>query len=353
MTHYSASCCLRTHADSPAVTGGYHPKNQIRNAVSHALKSHAFTNKYDLHGTIVGYGSNGVVLGATDTSSTQNVAVKLIWKPQAPTKKRKHEDITKSREILVLEHLYDEFVPGIIDIIDHWQDSKLAYLVTDLVSHAWLPAPSTTITICNTPFVVTTGRSDLHSWSLAVRASIYNLQGHTYIPYAPIQSILRQCATTLSCCHALGYIHGDLKLENILAREGGAVSRPGIPVLSLADFGHARRVGETLASYGTLGLCAPELMRGSPFCGVVDGRGCDVFALGLVFAGLLSEAGRVERMEGGYWDLMRASSGDYPFGGEFVQELEGGALALLQGMCKVDPRERLTMDEVLKHPWLA
>jgi serine/threonine-protein kinase len=97
--------------------------------------------------------------------------------------------------------------------------------------------------------------------------------------------IAREVAEALAFAHARGIVHRDVKPENILLGETGAL---------LADFGIARALelgdGERLTlpgvRLGTIGYMAPEQLACEPD---VDAR-ADVYALGVVLHELLAGA---------------------------------------------------------------
>jgi serine/threonine-protein kinase len=97
-------------------------------------------------------------------------------------------------------------------------------------------------------------------------------------------SVLAQVASALTVVHAAGFVHGDIKPENILVHE-----RDGQPHAQLIDFGLARMVnGPQLTDMskqlvGTPAYAAPELVAGGS-----TGSASDVYALGVVLYELLA-----------------------------------------------------------------
>ncbi len=94
-------------------------------------------------------------------------------------------------------------------------------------------------------------------------------------------AVLRQIAGGLNYAHGKGFVHRDVKPENILFREEGTAV--------LSDFGIARAIGSgtrmtaTGLSIGTPHYMSPEQARGQ----AVDGRS-DLYALGVVFHEMLT-----------------------------------------------------------------
>ncbi|MEB3328253.1 MAG: HD domain-containing phosphohydrolase [Candidatus Sericytochromatia bacterium] len=91
-------------------------------------------------------------------------------------------------------------------------------------------------------------------------------------------SVLRQLCLALGTVHRQGFVHGDLKPENIRLRADG--------VLKLMDFGLADVAGNAHGSIrGTLAYMSPEMAKG----GRIDQRS-DIYALGAVMYHLLTGA---------------------------------------------------------------
>jgi formylglycine-generating enzyme required for sulfatase activity/tRNA A-37 threonylcarbamoyl transferase component Bud32 len=101
------------------------------------------------------------------------------------------------------------------------------------------------------------------------------------LPAQESLTIIRQVASALQYAHDKGYIHSDIKPENILFR------KDGIPVL--VDFGIARAMGEasklamTSVLIGTPYYMSPEQGRGQE----VDARS-DLYSLGIVLYEMLT-----------------------------------------------------------------
>lgn len=122
----------------------------------------------------------------------------------------------------------------------------------------------------------------------------YNFIAMDYLPGAPLQDqldegisseqavrIVREMAAALDYAHERGYIHRDIKPDNILFREDGSAV--------LCDFGIAKALKGNIkmtvsgSVLGTPHYMSPEQAQGK----TLDGR-ADIYSLGVVFFEMLS-----------------------------------------------------------------
>ena len=107
---------------------------------------------------------------------------------------------------------------------------------------------------------------------------------------AQAAEILRQTLLALGHAHHEGFVHRDMKPENLLVTQDG--------IVKVADFGLARayadgRVTQAGAVTGTVQYLAPEQIRGEP----ADPRS-DLYSLGIVAYELLDRAAPVHGRDG-------------------------------------------------------
>ncbi|KAJ3283073.1 hypothetical protein HDU79_009435 [Rhizoclosmatium sp. JEL0117] len=312
-----------------------------------------FHGRYRING-IIGYGGNGVVLSATQVTNNITVAVKAIYKSVPGT------DQPYPSEIAVLQELNNLSTSNtFLKFITCWQDAHHFYLVTNLCGNNWLASFRSRI---HNPLIfqtkldgeeishsisVSPGSCDAWAWATMHRKYSAKLEGHKRLPVEAVKCIVLQAAKALRELHSHGYYHGDVKLENLII---GMEDTRGLYVV-LADFGHAKKVSSGICKYGTENAVPPEFLVGSPHLGnALDGREADVFALGMVLYILLSESGNLQDFHGRIdWKSINLNEGKFPF--QFGEEFSTDSRDLLQQMCMVNPKGRISIQGVVDHQW--
>ncbi|XP_061586169.1 maternal embryonic leucine zipper kinase isoform X2 [Cololabis saira] len=150
----------------------------------------------------------------------------------------------------------------------------------------------------------------------------------------------RQIVSALAYVHSQGYAHRDLKPENLLIDEDHN--------LKLIDFGLCAKpkggLGyELMTCCGSPAYAAPELIQGKAYIG----SEADVWSMGVLLFALL--CGYLPFDDDNCVVLYRKiSRGRY----DNPQWLSPGSTLLLNQMMQVDPKRRLTVRQLLDHPWV-
>lgn len=194
------------------------------------------------------------------------------------------------------------------------------------------------------------------------------------LPEPKIRSYLRQALQGLAHMHKAGYVHRDVKPENLLLRG---------PTLKIADLGLARPLagpewdedGRPWTEYvSTRWYRAPEILLRSR----TYGPAVDIYALGAVAAELYSlrplfpggsEMDQLACISGILGSPTKESWGEgvrlaselgFAFQdvppqrlGDVLPEASTEAISLIAAMCVWDPEKRLTAEQLLEHPYFA
>ncbi|CAI5465113.1 unnamed protein product [Closterium sp. Yama58-4] len=144
-------------------------------------------------------------------------------------------------------------------------------------------------------------------------------------------------------CHGKGVVHRDVKLENILLKQRGSDTD-----IRLTDFGMAAEVrpGEVLTELiGTPYYMAPEVLAGS------YGAEADIWSAGVVLYILLCGLPPFYAASNeGIFDAIRSKP--VQFKAAKWNGVSSAAKQLISSMLEKNPRDRITGDEVLEHPWI-
>lgn len=124
----------------------------------------------------------------------------------------------------------------------------------------------------------------------------------------------------------------------------------GISNLKIADFGLSRFLDhESLAKTvcGTPGYVAPEVLQKLPY-----GKECDFWAIGIVTYILL--CGAPPFQEENDYDLYdKIINCNYDFDDEIFDDVSVEAKDFVSKILVADPKERLTCESMLSHPWMT
>ncbi|XP_012882036.1 PREDICTED: maternal embryonic leucine zipper kinase [Dipodomys ordii] len=152
--------------------------------------------------------------------------------------------------------------------------------------------------------------------------------------------VFRQIVSAVAYVHSQGYAHRDLKPENLLFDE--------YHKLKLIDFGlcakpKGNKDYHLQTCCGSLAYAAPELIQGKSYLG----SEADVWSMGILFYVLMCgflpfDDDNIMVL---YKKIMR---GKY----DVPKWLSPSSILLLQQMLQVDPKKRISMRNLLNHPWI-
>mmetsp|Transcript_32799 Transcript_32799/g.57110 ORF Transcript_32799/g.57110 Transcript_32799/m.57110 type:complete len:514 (-) Transcript_32799:4060-5601(-) len=253
--------------------------------------------------SVVGQGQYGVVREAVRKIDNQKVAVKSI------VKKNLKSDLTFLRRELEVLQTVDH--PNIIRLYETFEDEKYLHLVTELCTGGEL---------------------------------LERLLARGLFSEAEAAITLRTILSAVYHLHTIQIVHRDLKPDNILYSNSTTLGE-----LKIADFGLSCKFSEfdKLSSFvGTPYYLAPEVIKGK------YSYQCDVWSLGVMTYFLLSGNQPFEAPSVSYV-LQRIAECRYDFGAEVWREVSSEAMDLISKMLVMDPRKRLTIPQVLEHPWFT
>ncbi|KAG8345851.1 Protein kinase domain [Trypanosoma vivax] len=260
--------------------------------------------RYELSKTL-GSGNFSKVKVGRDVETGKEWAIKIIDKEQL-VRERMEEQL--KREIAVMKVLHQ---PNIIELREVMQTTNHIYLVLELVTGGELFDKIATARRFDEP----TARHYFH-----------------------------QLIAGIHYCHSQGIAHRDLKPENLLldANDTLKISDFGLSHLHNCNSGGQGTMLQTVC--GTPNYVAPEVLKERGYDGVM----ADVWSCGVVLFVML--AGYLpfddENVNALFTKIER---GEY----RMARHFSPGARDLISRMLTVDPRRRITVAEIVHHPWFV
>lgn len=255
-----------------------------------------WTIRYD---RLLGQGTWSRVYLATHPSKGE-AAVKIVEKLRL----KYHEKDIAKKEIEMFIKLKD--VKGVLRLYDYHEDSLCWYMFLEFCPNG-----------------------DLFDYVAIARK----------LPESEAKHILKQLSTTLCEIHRHGVLHRDLKLENILIRSDYS--------MAIADFGLSTNVTSTkqLVSQwvGSPEYASPELVGKISYNSEVDIWALGVIAYAMTVGQVPFVADNIQQL----FQLIQTHTISYP------DTMSTNLRNLLESMLDRDVTKRLSIDAVLKHPFLA
>ncbi|XP_015983597.2 ribosomal protein S6 kinase alpha-2 isoform X1 [Rousettus aegyptiacus] len=263
-----------------------------------------FTDGYEVKEDL-GVGSYSVCKRCVHKATDAEYAVKIIDKSK--------RDPSEEIEILLR---YGQH-PNIITLKDVYDDGRLVYLVTELMRGGEL---------------------------------LDRILQHRCFSEREASQVLCTVARTVDYLHSQGVVHRDLKPSNILYMD-----ESGNPEsIRICDFGFAKQLraenGLLMTPCYTANFVAPEVLKRQGY-----DAACDIWSLGILLYTML--AGFTPFANGPDDTpeeiLARIGSGEYALSGGNWDSISDAAKDVVSKMLHVDPHQRLTAVQVLKHPWIV
>ncbi|XP_064270110.1 ribosomal protein S6 kinase alpha-2 isoform X5 [Passer domesticus] len=263
-----------------------------------------FTDGYEIKEDI-GIGSYSVCKRCIHKATETEFAVKIIDKSK--------RDPSEEIEILLR---YGQH-PNIITLKDVYDDGKFVYLVMELMRGGEL-------------------------LDRILRQKCFSER--------EASAVLCTITRTVDYLHSQGVVHRDLKPSNILYMD-----ESGNPdSIRICDFGFAKQLraenGLLMTPCYTANFVAPEVLKRQGY-----DAACDIWSLGILLYTML--AGFTPFANGPDDTpeeiLARIGSGKYALTGGNWDSVSDTAKDIVSKMLHVDPHQRLTAVQVLRHPWIV
>jgi len=164
--------------------------------------------------------------------------------------------------------------------------------------------------------------------------------------------VIKTLCDALDFLHKKKIVHRDLKPENILLSQKKDECPPGTePEIKVADFGLARLISDKdmmRTACGTPGYVAPEVLKNKGY----NSGAVDLWSAGVILYILLCGFPPFyeEELPALFDQILK---GRYDFPSPWWDNVSEGAKQLVKGLLTVDPKKRLTAEQVIAHPWVT
>ena len=178
------------------------------------------------------------------------------------------------------------------------------------------------------------------------------LQEQTNFTEAQAARIMRDLASVVNHIHSHNIAHRDLKPENLLY-----ASKENNAMIKLTDFGFAKEVDSVLKTpCYTPYYVAPEVLRAEVRKTGSYDKSCDMWSLGVILYILL--AGYPPFYSEGGFNISpgmkrRIRLGQYDFPDEEFGNVSNAVKDLIKRLLHTDANERMTIMEMMNHPWVS
>jgi calcium/calmodulin-dependent protein kinase I len=252
----------------------------------------------------LGSGHYSIVKRGVHKKTGEEVALKIIEKELLSEFEKEH----LSTEIEILK-IYGTH-PNIITLRDVYEDRKRLVLVMDCMRGGDL---------------------------------LQHIKKKKYFSEKEASSIIKKVIKAIAYLHKNGIVHRDIKPDNLLF-----TSEDDNAEVKIADFGFARYIGDAglREPCGSPAYVAPEIVNEENYNKAVDmwSVGVTLYILLCGFPPFYDEI--MEKL------FVQIKEGRYDFPDPYWTKVSASAKELISSMLKVNPKERITAEDALAHPWI-
>ncbi|XP_006885665.1 PREDICTED: serine/threonine-protein kinase 33 [Elephantulus edwardii] len=277
------------------------------------IDSDSAIQEFYTFGKVLGQGSFGLVIEATDTETGTKWAIKKVNKDKAGSSAVK----LLEREVSILKSVKHEHIIHLEQVLE---TPKQMYLVMELCEDGELK-------------------------------EILDKKGH--FSENETRWIIQSLASAIAYLHDKDIVHRDLKLENIMVKSSFIDANNEMNLnIKVSDFGlavkkHGRSEAMMQTTCGTPVYMAPEVINAHDYS-----HQCDIWSIGVIMYLLLcGEPPFLAHSEEKLFELIR--KGELHFEDPVWNSVSDCAKSALKQLMKVDPAHRITAKELLDTQWIT
>eukprot|EP01135_Chromosphaera_perkinsii_P010608 Nk52_evm8s2192 gene=Nk52_evmTU8s2192 len=265
--------------------------------------SNELLKHYELR-EMLGRGSFSTVLKCVHKKTSAEYACKIVNRISGIGK---NNDATIDEEIRLLRKFHH---PNIVKLVEDFSTPQNAYLIMELVTGGEL-------------------------FDQIVLRKFYS--------ETDASKLIRQALSAVNHMHQNGVVHRDLKPENLLCTGQGDSIK--ISDLGLATFAQGESGLKLMC--GTPGYVSPEVLSRTGY-----GPKVDSWSLGVILYILLCGFPPFSHKDDG--ELLKISrEGKYKYPSPYWDHISESAKDLIDNLLVVDPSRRYSVEQALRHPWIA
>lgn len=273
-------------------------------SIKEAIGYMKFTDYYELK-EVIGKGKFGTVNLGIHKKTQQQVAVKIINKDNLKNDEDKELVLIEIGILKLCHH------PNIVRLLDHLENENYIFIVMEYIEGGTL--------------------------NQYIKKKNYNFNENQ------AASIMLQIANGVKYLHRYGIVHRDLKPDNIMITE-----QNDLGIIKIMDFGLSKIVStqETMREgYGTLSYVAPEVLLRIPY-----NKEVDIWSMGIILylmlCGHVPFKGNKEKII-----AEKIVNEDVEFKDEEWEIRTKRAKDLIISCLKKEPKDRITIENFINHPW--
>ena len=271
-------------------------------------------DNYDM-GKDLESGKFGVVKLGVHKKTGEKVAIKVISKKEMDNKDLE----LVSSELNIMKMARHK---NVVRLLDHYENSNTIYIIMELLEGGTL------------------------------NSFLENIEP-TLLSEANAAKLIYQICEGILYLHSYGVVHRDLKPENVMLSDKlNDIGKAPDSIIKIMDFGLSKILGpnERVADgFGTLSFVAPEVLTRQPY-----GKGIDVWSIGVMLYYMVSGLLPFDDEEDSEEVIAKKIVfQELKFPSKYFKSRSKDLIDLLKKLLTKDQEKRVTIEQVIKHPWFT
>ena len=287
----------------------FYTENKVDSAIfigilKKALKYAIFSDNYDIK-KFLGKGGFGEVYLGIHKKSRKQVAIKILNKEKIKTLREKESELF---EIGILKFCHH---PNIVKLLDYFLNNEYVYIITEYIKGG----------------------------------TLYDYEKQVFFTESQAANIMLQIANGIKYLQQFYIVHRDLKPNNIMITQQNDDG-----IIKIMDFGLSKILSpnESLRDpSGTLNYMAPEVIQRKKY-----NKEVDIWSMGIILYKLISGYTPFRSKNGKEEEISNSILNEHLIFNDYSWKNKSEmVLKLIESCLEKDKKNRMNIDEFLKHPW--